>query len=169
MESPGKVFNPPKLHFRKISESDHLPIVKVVDDWWGGRHVAQLLPELFFEHFQDTSTVVEDENHELVAFLIGFLSQSQRNEAYIHFVGVDPNYRKQGIAKELYRRFIETVREKGCSRISLITSPVNKSSIAFHERMGFRALQGDGMVDGIPVILNYDGSGNSRVRFFKEI
>ena len=158
-----------KLHLRRIRESDHLPIVRVVDAWWGGRHVSHLLPKLFFEHFQDISTVVENDDLELVAFLVGFVSQSKPDVAYIHFVGVNPNYRKEGIAKELYTQFFETVRAKGCTTVKLITSPANKGSIAFHERMGFKALPGDQVVEGIPVILNYDGSGNSRVSFSKEI
>ena len=157
------------FHIREIRESDHLRVIQVVDEWWGGRHVAQLLPKLFFEHFQNTSIVVENDGRELVAFLVGFLSQSRSSEAYIHFVGVNPHYRKLGIARQLYGRFIESVRAKGCARVCLITSPLNKGSIAFHERMGFKAELGDGFLDGIPVFQNYDGSGNSRVRFSKDI
>lgn len=47
----------------------------------------------------------------VIAFLIGFVSQTYPNEAYIHFIGVHPNYRKSGIAKRLYKTFFETVRQ----------------------------------------------------------
>ena len=61
--------------------------------WWSGRDLTALLPELFLEHFYDTSFVSE-QGTELVGFLVGFLSQAHHNEAYIHFVGVHPDFRK---------------------------------------------------------------------------
>ncbi|WP_160848476.1 GNAT family N-acetyltransferase [Pontibacillus yanchengensis] len=36
-----------------------------------------------------------------------FVSQSKEGEAYIHLVGVHPDYRNQGLAYKLYTLFIE--------------------------------------------------------------
>jgi predicted GNAT superfamily acetyltransferase len=74
---------------RAIREEDHGTVVPLVNEWWGGRDMAWLLPRLFFQHFGDTSFAVE-EGGELVAFLIGFVSQAKEGEAYVHFVGVSP-------------------------------------------------------------------------------
>lgn len=126
------------------------------------------LPRLFFRHFEDTSFVIE-EGGEIVAFLLGFVSQSQPGEAYIHFVGVHLDHRKRGVAKTLYERFFEEARERGCETVRCITSPVNKGSIAFHERMGFGIEAGDGASDGTPVHLDYDGDGQPKVVFMKDI
>jgi hypothetical protein len=52
--------------------------------------MAWLLPRLLFRNFGDASFAVEEEG-ELVAFLIDFVSQSRKGEAYIHFVGVRPD------------------------------------------------------------------------------
>ena len=82
---------------RAIRESDHEKVTSVVNEWWEGRDMAWLLPRLFFRHLGDTSFAVE-EDRELVAFLIGFVSQSRKGEAYIHFVGVCPDRRKKGSA-----------------------------------------------------------------------
>ena len=49
--------------------------------------MAPMLPKLFFLHFEGTSFVAEDEDGKLVAFLIGFLSQTDPEEADVHFVG----------------------------------------------------------------------------------
>jgi hypothetical protein len=53
--------------------------------------------------------------------------------------------------------------------VRAVTSPVNRGSVAFHQRMGFRVEPGDGQVDGIPVSSGYDGSGGDRVRFTRSL
>jgi len=153
---------------RNAEPTDHARIVRVVDEWWGGRHMAPLLPRLFFEHFRGTSFVVE-EGGELVGFLVGFLSQSYPDEAYIHFVGVRPDRRGAGVARSLYERFFDVVRADGRSVVRAITAPVNRISIAFHEAVGFDVEPGDGEVDGVPVHLDHDGPAVDRVVFRKSI
>ncbi len=39
---------------RPIRPSDYRPMISVIDHWWNGRHMADKLPRLFFEHFTDT-------------------------------------------------------------------------------------------------------------------
>jgi len=97
---------------------------------------AALVPRLFFQHFTDTSFVVFDEAR-LRAFLIGFLSQSRPEEAYIHFVGIDPGYRGRGLGADLYERFFAIVRQHRRRTVRAITSASNAGSQAFHRRMGF--------------------------------
>lgn len=154
------------MFYRPIRESDYQPIIAVVDAWWGGRRMADMLPKLFFIHFQDTSFAVEHDGA-LIAFLIGFVSQSRPDEAYIHFVGVHPDYRKHGVARGLYTRFFDAARQRGCAYVRCVTSPVNTTSIAFHLRMGFQAEPGDSVIDGLAVATDYDGQGESRVRFVR--
>ncbi len=63
--------------------------------------MAPMLPRLFFVHFEGTSYVVDDGDGQLAAFLIGFLSQTDPAEAYIHFVGVSPEHRGGGLGRQL--------------------------------------------------------------------
>jgi predicted GNAT superfamily acetyltransferase len=152
---------------RNLRESDHRAIVAAVDEWWG-RPVSQNLPRLFFRHFEDTSFVVEEEG-EIFAFLIGFVSQSRREEAYIHFAGVHPEHRGRGVAKSLYERFFDAARMRGCSRVRCITSLANETSIAFHARMGFGIEAGDGESGGVSVHRNHDGDGKPKVVFVRDV
>lgn len=153
---------------RYLEVKDYYPIIQVVDEWWGGRPMASLLPKLFFEHFQPTSFVME-QNGSIQGFLIGFRSQTTPTQAYIHFVGADPQYRKQGIGRCLYQHFFDVVGNLGCTEVLSITSPVNKGSIAFHTRMGFEILPGDAEINGIAVTTNYDGRGGDRVLFRRHL
>ena len=52
-------------------------MIAVIDGWWGGRPMADMLPRLFFEHFTDTSFAAERDGR-LTGFLVGFVSQSRR-------------------------------------------------------------------------------------------
>ncbi len=66
---------------RNVKEEDYYYIYPRVNEWWGGRQLAHLLPKLFFQHFQDTSFVVEEADNasdtkKIIAFIIGFISQT---------------------------------------------------------------------------------------------
>ena len=156
------------LAMRTLREDDYPAIIAVLDQWWGGRAMSGLLPRLFFQHFQDTSWVIEDAGN-LVAFLVGFISQTRRDEAYIHFVGVSPEYRGRGLGKQLYQTFFEHARAHGRYTVTAITSPINLGSVAFHTRMGFVLVPGDAAQNGIPVHTNYDELGGDRVVFRKRL
>jgi GNAT superfamily N-acetyltransferase len=153
---------------RQIRPSDYRPVISVIDDWWSGRHMADMLPRLFFEHFTDTSFAAE-RGGELTGFLVGFVSQSRPGEAYVHFVGVRPDERGRGLGQQLYERFFAVVRARGCSLVRAVTAPVNQGSIRFHQQMGFGIEPGDTEVDGIPVTSGYDGDSRDRVRFVKHL
>lgn len=152
------------LKIRHAEPSDYAPIIAVVDEWWGGRQMVDGLPKLFFVHFRDTSFVAV-EGDTIRGFVTGFRSQTFPEQAYIHYVGIDPAVRGAGLGKQLYNRFFEAARALGCTEVHCVTSPVNTKSIAFHRAMGFESLPGDSELDGVPVATDYDGRGGSRVRF----
>jgi ribosomal protein S18 acetylase RimI-like enzyme len=143
---------------RHAKPSDYGRVIGRVNVWWGGREMAPVLPRLFFLHFEGTSFVAEDGSGDLVGFLCGFLSQTDPDEAYIHFVGVSPEHRGEGIGRTLYERFFDEVRREGRSVVRCVTSPVNQESVAFHEALGF-------VVDR--VVEDYDGPGEDRVLLLK--
>jgi GNAT superfamily N-acetyltransferase len=153
---------------RHLETSDYYPIVSAANEWWGGRPVAGILLRIFFEHFQSSSFVVEQDGA-MQGFLIGFRSQTNPAQAYIHAVGIHPEARGQGLGRVLYEHFFAVVRDLGCDEVLSITSPVNKGSIAFHRKMGFEILPGDAEVEGVAVTTNYDGRGGARVLFRRRL
>jgi L-amino acid N-acyltransferase YncA len=144
------------LELRHAEPSDHARVLAVLDQWWGGRQMTAMLPRLFFVHFRPTSFVLEQDGR-LVGFLCGFVSQTDPEQAYVHFVGVDPELRGRGAGRLLYDRFFDTVRAQGCTVVRAVTSPLNYTSIAFHTAVGFDAEESGGE--------SYDGPGEDRVRF----
>lgn len=154
------------MYVRKIKPEDYITIHSVINDWWGGRQMADMLPKLFFVHFQETSFILEKDN-EIAGFLCGLFSQTFEDEAYVHFIGVNPKYRRQGIASALYSSLFDAVRSNGRHVVKAVTSPVNQKSIQFHRDVGFDIERGDDEIDGVSVHTNYDGKGGSRVLFIK--
>jgi len=85
-----------KLLIRHAEPYDYQQVIAVIDEWWGGRRIASMLPKLFFVHFRPTSFVVEHDGT-VVGFLIGFVSQTFLDEAYIHFRWRAPGLQKSWI------------------------------------------------------------------------
>jgi ribosomal protein S18 acetylase RimI-like enzyme len=135
-------------------------VIGRVNVWWGGREMAPMLPKLFFLHFEGTSFVAEDEEGDLTGFVCGFLSQTNSDEAYIHFVGISPDHRGKGLGRTLYERFFDEVRAQGRSVVRCVTSPVNQRSVAFHEALGFEVER---------VAEDYDGPGEDRILLVKRL
>ncbi len=155
-----------ELIIRHAEPADYPSIIAVIDAWWGGRRMADMLPKLFFIHFRPTSFIAERDG-KLIGFITGFVSQSYSGEAYIHFAGVRPDFRKKGIGRLLYEKFFAAVEKLGCRKVRCVTSPANKDSISFHEHLGFSPDDSEYFVDGIPVAKGYDGRGGDRVLFSK--
>ena len=148
---------------RAARPDDYDAIVSVVDAWWG-RPIAGALQRVFLDHFSSTSLVAEraaaDGTTGLAGFLVGFPSPDHPDQAYIHFVGVDPRERGTGLARSMYESFFERMRAEGCTVVHAVTSPVNVGSIAFHRAMGF-AVAGP--------VTDYDGPGADRVVFSRSL
>lgn len=125
------------MRFRPATSADYGPVVTVLPEWWSGRDLTALLQPLFFENFGSTSLVAEADDGSMAGFLIGFPSADDPTGAYIHFVGVSPAYRGQGLGAALYLRFAEAMGSRGVTALRCVTSPVNTASIAFHEAVGF--------------------------------
>ncbi|WP_309052196.1 GNAT family N-acetyltransferase [Streptomyces sp.] len=154
---------PASFAVRHPTSDDHPRVLAVLDRWWGGMkgeagalERALLLPRLYFQHFSSTSFLVEYPDGELAAFLIGFLSQTEPDTAYVHFAGLDPSLHGQGLGRSLYRAFFTLVRSQGRRYVNCVTSPENTVSRNFHTRLGFSASG---------PLLDYDGPGLARVAF----
>jgi ribosomal protein S18 acetylase RimI-like enzyme len=145
---------------RHAQPSDYGRVIGRVNTWWGGREMAPMLPKLFFLHFESTSFVADDETEQLAGFVIGFLSQTDVAEAYIHFVGVAPERRGEGLGRQLYEHFFDAVRADGRTVVRCVTSPANSGSLAFHKALGFEVER---------VAEDYDGPGEDRVVFVKRL
>lgn len=140
--------------WRHAVPEDHAGIAAVVDDWWGGRRMADMLPRLFFDHFRDTSFVASAPDGTAVAFVVSFVSPHDPATGYVHFIGVHPGWRGRGLGQAAYEHAFAALSERGCHRVVAVTSPANVGSQAFHRALGF---------DVSETVADYDGPGEDRV------
>ena len=143
---------------RAAQPGDYDAIAAAIDEWWG-RPVLAALPRLFLDLFHQTSLVVDGPGGP-VAFLVGILSPADRQRAYIHFVGVAPEQRRQRLAGLLYDEFFALARAAGRTTVSAVTASGNATSIRFHQAMGFT------VSDPVP---DYNGPGRELVVFHRTL
>jgi len=128
--------------------------------------MAAMLPRLWFKDFGSTSFAIRGNDSKPIAFLVGYISQEDPSKSYVHFVGVDPQNRNEGLGKALYEAFARKAFDLGATRIEAVTSPINQGSLTFHESLGFMAKQLDGSLAKPTQATNhkdFDGQGEDRV------
>ena len=155
----------PAPRFRRPTETDHAKIVELVDDWWGGRRMRELLPRMWFRHFSGTSWVAEDDSGRLLGFLVGFISPDHPTVAYAHMIATNPNNRRRGIGRALYEQFFNDARAAGAHEVQAVTWPGNRVSVDFHRHLGFRPDDGPGTTSiyGVPAYRDFDRYDEDRV------
>lgn len=156
----------------QLTEDDFPHISENLDVWWGGRNMAAMLPKLWFKDFTATSFVIRGDNSQPIAFLVGYISQTDKTKSYVHFIGVDPEYRTHGLGRSLYEAFASKAFGLGANRIEAVTSPINTTSLRFHESLGFMAKENNGdMVLPTEASSNkdFDGIGEHRVLLIKPL
>jgi ribosomal protein S18 acetylase RimI-like enzyme len=155
---------------REIEETDFIRCVDIIRLAWPQFGERNSIYHLFSKHFSTTSFVV-DEGGELIAFLLGFLSQTHPEAAYIHLVAVLPKHQHRGLATDLYGAFFEAAKRHGRRRVALIVNPDNAPSLEFHRKLGFEEkIEGPALlVNGVRAAKDYNGPGVHMVPFEKQL
>lgn len=141
---------------RPLTKADYDHIVNVIDRWWGGPTSALAHPMFFYE-LGRLARVVEEAGV-LVGFLFGFRCPDA-SVAYVHLVGIHPDYRRRGVAKMLYDAFERDVAKEGVKELKAITTHGNEGSVRFHQALGWTVAEVD----------DYAGPGRMRIVFTKDI
>jgi ribosomal protein S18 acetylase RimI-like enzyme len=148
------------------TREDYFQILEQLDQFWDGRDTRSLHHPFLIHEFGNSAFVVR-RGSQVVAYLFGFTSQTEP-VGYVHMIAVHASARRQGLAQQLFGRFVEFARQHGCKHIKAITTPANLASIAFHRSLGMELL-GEPSPGGIPVVPDYAGRGAARVVFWKSI
>jgi ribosomal protein S18 acetylase RimI-like enzyme len=159
-------------NIRNLVEDDFDQLSNVAKNCKPMSNMTPSVYHLFTRHFKNTSFAVENGfNGNIIGFLIGFISQDNPKEGYIHLLCLDQSLRGKGVAKLLVNKFIQSVSNLGCDRVCLVTKPHNVISIKFYIKLGFKSFSTDKTVevDGINIHKDYDGLGEDKIIFFKSI
>lgn len=154
------------MKITNCSKQDFDQILTEFGTFWDHNRTLPLHHPTLINEFGDSAFAIR-EGARVVAYLFGFLSQTER-VGYIQLISVRQGYRRKGLARKLYDRFTEFASERGCQHLKAITSPVNTLSISFHRSIGMMPI-GDNTASKAPVVKDYAGPGEDRVVFMKRI
>lgn len=131
---PAFVLHPPV-------PADHPRIIAALAAWIPEDRARILLPESSLMLSPRTCVVADvvasGEPPTAAGLVIGFPSGTHPHVAYMHFVWVDPQYRRMGLGRSLYERAIEALRQEGCDLVEAVSQPDNAGAMAFHRALGF--------------------------------
>lgn len=87
--------------------------------------------------------LVADNQRQLVAFITATVEQEipiyrTKEFAFIHDLWVEPEYRQQGIAKQILEQTIKRLRQIGVEQIRLDTAAANEAARKLFTSCGFR-------------------------------
>ena len=155
---------------RNAQEHDFMSCVLIARRAWPQFHERESIYHLFCKFFNSTCFVCEHDGN-VVGFVLGFISQVNPSQAYIHLVAVDPSAQRQGLAERLYQEFFNAAFALNVREVRLIVNPDNPGSLAFHKKLGFHeTLTGETIeVDGVLAVKDYNGPGLHMVPFSRSL
>ena len=154
------------MKITRCTRADFDQILREIKDFWGDERTLFLHHPMFVHEFGNSAFVIK-EGQQVIAYLFGFISQAAP-VGYVHAIGVRRSHQRQGLGRMLYDRFTRFARKHGCRELKALTSPGNKTSIAFHRSIGMEPA-GEPDEEGIPIVKDYSGPGVHRVVFRKKI
>jgi ribosomal protein S18 acetylase RimI-like enzyme len=155
---------------RNAQEQDFMSCVSIARKAWPEFKERESIYHLFCKFFNNTCFVCERDG-EIVGFVLGFISQVNPSQAYIHLVAVDPSAQRLGLAERLYQKFFNAAVALNAHEVRLIVNPDNSGSLAFHKKLGFQlALSGETIeIDGVLAVKDYNGPGLHMVPFSRSL
>ena len=160
------------FEIRNVVEGDFLQIAQIARKCSPMATERNSIYHIFTKHFKNTSFVVINESdRKIIGFLLGFISQDLPSECYIHLLCINPEFRGEGLAKNLFAEFCDGVKIRGCKKISLITKPQNEIAIKFYIKLGFISYSSDKTVKigNVNVYKDYNGPDQDKIVFYKLI
>ncbi|MGC9517996.1 MAG: GNAT family N-acetyltransferase [Methanomicrobiales archaeon] len=159
---------------RYAKENDFIEIAKLAEQCKPMSTERNSIYHIFTKFFSNTSLVFEsNKNNEIYGFLLGFISQKNLEEAYIHLLCLRTEIRGKGFAKKIIEKFSHEIKSKGCKKITLITKPINKDAIKFYTKLGFKHIippdDKSLEVNGVITCKDYNGKGEHMVIFQKPL
>ena len=158
------------FRIRNVFEDDFMKIAQLGENCSPMVNERKAIYHLFTKFFKNTSLVLED-NENIKGFLIGFISQENNENAYIHLLCIKKDLRGQNMASNLVEKFISIVYSMDCKKVFLVCKPSNKTAIKLYTKMGFLPLPSDKtiVIDDINVFKDYDGPSEDKIVFCRSI
>ena len=131
------------IHIRGLGKSDLAAIVNMEEretgiarpDYWEKRLE---ISEAVRPHW---ASLVAEYNNRVVGFILGRAGEHEfglpGTVAWVEMIGVDPVYRRRGIAEELVEQFVASAEGHGIKTVFTLIDPSRSELKHFFSRLGF--------------------------------
>ncbi len=135
-----------KIKFIPASAKNFNEWIEMIYDLWP-HHTRQELEKEFLEELKSEKHrhfLAVDENGNYLGFINLSLrfdyvqGASSKPVIYVEGIYVKPEYRKQGVAKQLVQQAEKWALENGCKELASDAEIENITSQKFHEKLGFK-------------------------------
>ena len=132
-----------KIHIRGLGKSDLKAIVNMEE-----RETGIARPEYWDKRLEISEAVrphwaslVAEYDNRVVGFILGRAGEHEfglpGTVAWVEMIGIDPAYRRRGIAEELMEQFIASAEDHGIKTIFTLIDPNRSELQHFFSRLGF--------------------------------
>ncbi|WP_207309999.1 GNAT family N-acetyltransferase [Rubinisphaera italica] len=104
----------------------------------------EMIRESLFGDRPDAECLLAEVDGDCVGFALYFFNYSTflgRQGLYLEDLFVQPEFRKQGIGKALFKKVAEVAVERNCGRMEWSVLDWNEPSIEFYKSMGAEAME----------------------------
>jgi ribosomal protein S18 acetylase RimI-like enzyme len=160
---------PPDLALRRPTEADHQALARLIPQWWGEKRPT--IRRLWVRHFGSTSAMVERPDGRVIGAGIAFVSQDQPALGVVLAVAVAPGFRRRGVGRAIVAAVEETLAARGVRSVEAVIWSGNRTGVRFFDALGYAPIA-ESMATplyGVPAIENYDGEGEERSVFMREL
>jgi ribosomal protein S18 acetylase RimI-like enzyme len=131
------------IHIRGLGKSDLAAIVNMEE-----RETGIARPEYWDKRLEISEAVrphwaslVAEYDNRVVGFILGRAGEHEfglpGTVAWVEMIGIDPAYRRRGIAEELMEQFIASAEDHGIKTIFTLIDPNRSELQHFFSRLGF--------------------------------
>lgn len=117
---------------------------------------------LYATLFSTTCPIAIAQDNSITGAVIAFRSQDNPSEVYVQDVMTHPQHRRRGITRALLHSVRAQAEKWDCDRIYLTSEADNQAAHATWTALGFFNVPGDREINGISIITDFKGPGNSR-------
>ncbi|AJY74420.1 GNAT family N-acetyltransferase [Paenibacillus beijingensis] len=123
------------MHVRSFQLADYRPVTSLLETVLS-EDCYELTMKAFGRQLSWDSelVLVAEEEDKVIGMIIGTIDN---NRGYYYRVAVDPDYRKQGVGKELTRLLRQRFEQRNVTKIMVTADEHNEQILPFYESIGY--------------------------------
>jgi len=161
------------LNVRRTKETEFLEVHRFIRsiDWLENypKHMYKIL----LRYFGNTCFIAENEQEEIIGFVLGFKSQRHTDTYFLWQIGIHPSYQNEGLGAWLLSEIEKGLRSDDFEKIEVTVDPENLPSRKLFERLNYKNVsQKEGKIvelEVIPAVKDYYKPGRHFILYEKAI